>query len=154
MVIKFCLPERTSGAIFVRKGGALFEGRDEAKEIGLGRVAFGEEMKVIGHETVGVKQERVTRREGNQMTECHVPKRDVGKACGPVVNTDCDEIDSIAEIIRGSKADILAVEWHVQESNSISELYEDCSAGHCLGLWGLPASFAGRARHGFFGAEK
>jgi len=28
------------------------------------------------------------------------------------------------------------------------------SAGLCPGLQGLPASFAGRARHAFFGAEK
>jgi len=56
VVVKFCLPERTCGSIFVRKGGALFEGRDESKEIGFGRIAFAEEMKVIGHETKSVKQ--------------------------------------------------------------------------------------------------
>ena len=153
MVIEFCLPERTVSAIFVRKGGALFEVRDETKEIGLGRIPFGEEMKVIGHEAVGVKQERVARRERNQVAQCHVAKRDVGEACGPVVRADRDEIDSITEVIRGSQADIFPVEWHAQESNKKSGLYEDCSAGLCPGLKGLPASFAGRARHGFFGTE-
>jgi len=85
VVIEFCLPERTVSAIFVREGGALFEVRDETKEIGLGRIPFGEEMKVIGHEAVGVKQERVTRRERNQVTQSHVAKRGVGEAWGPVV---------------------------------------------------------------------
>ena len=154
VVIEFCLPERTVSAIFVRKGGALFEGRDETKEIGLGRIPFGEEMKVIGHEAVGVKQERVTRRERNQAAQCHVAKRGVGEAWGPVVGTDRDEIDSITEVIRGTQADIFPVEWHAQESNKKSGLYEDCSAGLCPGLKGLPASFAGRARHGFFGTEQ
>lgn len=61
MVVKFCLPERTCGSIFVGKGGALFEDSDEIKEFGLGRIAFAEEMKVIRHEAEGVEQEGVTR---------------------------------------------------------------------------------------------
>jgi hypothetical protein len=55
VVVEFCLPERTFSAIFVRNRGALFEGRDETKQIGLGRAAFGEEMKMIGHEAEGVE---------------------------------------------------------------------------------------------------
>ena len=51
------MPELAFSAIFVRKGGALFEGRDETKEIGLGRIAFAEEMKMIGHEREGMEQE-------------------------------------------------------------------------------------------------
>ena len=59
VVVEFHLPERSVRAIFVRKGGALFEGLDEGKEIGLGRVAFGEEMKMIGHQAKSVEQERM-----------------------------------------------------------------------------------------------
>lgn len=55
MVVEFCLPERTVSAVFVRKGGALFEGGDETKEIRLGRIAFAEEMNMIGHETESVE---------------------------------------------------------------------------------------------------
>ncbi len=61
MVVEFCLPEWTCSSIFVGKGGASFEGRDETKEIGSGRVAFGKEMKMVGHEAEGVQQERMTR---------------------------------------------------------------------------------------------
>jgi len=60
----------------------------------------------------------VTRRERNQVTQYHVAKRAVGEAWGPVVSTDRDEIDSITEVIRGSKADILPIEWHRQENNT------------------------------------
>ena len=47
--------------MFVRKGGALFEGRDKMQEIGLRRVPFGKEMNMIGHETKGMEQEEVAR---------------------------------------------------------------------------------------------
>ena len=110
MVVEFCLPERTFRAIFVRNRAALFEGRDKTKQVGLGRVALGEEMQMIGHEAEGVEQERVARRERNQVTQCHVAERDVSEMCVAVVRTDCDEIDSIPEVVPRSKADILPVE--------------------------------------------
>jgi hypothetical protein len=117
VIVKFCLPEVAFSAIFVRKGGALFEGHDEGKEVGLRRVAFGEEMKMIGHETEGMEQERVARCERNQMAQCHAPKGGIGEVRAPVVRTNCDEIDSITKVIPGSKADFLTVEWHVQQGN-------------------------------------
>jgi len=36
------------------------------------------------------------------------------------------------------------------EAPGVLRLILACSAGLCPGLWGLPAFFAGRARHGFF----
>ena len=67
VVIKFCLPEGGVRAVFVQQGRALFEGGDETKEIGFGRIPLGEEMNMIGHEAEGMEHERVARREGNQM---------------------------------------------------------------------------------------
>ena len=83
----------------------------------MGSIAFAEEMKMVGHETEGVKPEGVTRRKRNQVTQCHVAKRGINEVWGPIVSTDRDEIDSITDVIRGSKSDILPVEWHVQQSN-------------------------------------
>ena len=88
----------------------MFEGRDEAKKVGLGRVAFGQEMQMIGHEAERVEQERAARRERDQMTQCHVAERDVSEMSVAVVRTDCDEIDSIPEVVPRSKADILPIE--------------------------------------------
>lgn len=65
MIVEFCLPERTFRTVFVRNRAALFEGRDETKQIGLGRVAVGDEMQMIGHETEGVEQKGVTRCQRN-----------------------------------------------------------------------------------------
>ena len=44
-------------------------------------------------------------------------KRSVSEAWGPVAGADGDEIDSIAEVILRSKADIFPRERHTQESN-------------------------------------
>ena len=96
--------------MLVRKRGALFEGRDETKQIGLGRVAFEQDMQMIGHEAERVEQERVAPRERNQVTQCHVAERDVCEMSVAVVRTDCDEIDSIPEVVPRSKADILPIE--------------------------------------------
>jgi hypothetical protein len=76
----------------------------------LGRVAFGQDMQMIGHEAERVEQERVARRKRDQMTQCHVAKRDVCEMCVAVVRTDCDEIDFIPEVVPRSKADILPIE--------------------------------------------
>src|SRR4029077_15513844 len=51
------------------------------------------------------------------MAQCHVPKRGISEVRAPVVRTNCDEIDSMAEIILRSEADIFPGEWHAQESS-------------------------------------
>jgi len=114
VVIEFGLPERSVRAIFVGQGGPLFEGGDETKEIGFGRIPFGKEVKMIGHEAEGVEQKRVARCEGNQVTQCQVAKRDVGEARDPVAGTDGNEIDSVTEIIPRSEAGIFSEEGHMQ----------------------------------------
>ena len=62
----------------------------------------------------------MTRRERNQVTQCYVAKRGVGEVWGAVVSTDRDEIDSMTEVLRGSKTDILPIKSHVQENNKES----------------------------------
>ena len=114
VVVEFHLPERSVRAIFVRKGGALFEGLDETKEIGLGRAAFSEEMKMIGHQAKSVEQERMAGRRRNQVAQYHVAKRSISKTGFPVVTTDCDEIDAMAKIILRCEPDIFAAERHAQ----------------------------------------
>ena len=47
------------------------------------------------------------------MTYYDVAKRGICEVRGPVVRADGDEIDSIAQIIPGSEADILPVEHYI-----------------------------------------
>ncbi|GAC1684588.1 MAG: hypothetical protein PVS2B2_23610 [Candidatus Acidiferrum sp.] len=75
-------------------------------------VAFGQEMKMIGHDAIGVEQETMASGEGHQVTQCQVAKRGIGEAGFPVIRTYGHEIDYITEVIPRSEADTFAVEWH------------------------------------------
>src|SRR5579859_1111638 len=74
-------------------------------------------MQMIGHEAESVEQERVARRDRKQVSQCHVAEGEVCEKWVAVVTADCDEIDSITEVVLWGKADIFSVEWHRLEDN-------------------------------------
>ncbi len=114
VVVVAHFPERLAVRFSKSEGRALFEEADEFEQIAAGLGTFGEEMKVVGHQTKGVQSEGMAGRAFEQNIEDPLGGgwyAEIGKA---VVTAEGDEKGLATEVVFPGETRDSAVGSHTE----------------------------------------
>jgi hypothetical protein len=115
VVVVTRFPESAAAGFAKLEGGALFEEADEFEQVAAIVGTLGKNMKVVGHQTVGVKAVGMVGGAFEQQSEDKICGRFVAEMRCTVVAADSDEIGLATEVVFGRKPGDVAVDGHTEE---------------------------------------
>lgn len=91
---------------------ALFESVNKFQKIAAVGCAFGDEMKMIGHQAIGVERKRILSRNIEELAERPWASCQVREDWTTFGGADRDEGEAAAEVVVGGESGIFVVEGH------------------------------------------